>query len=133
MAARPIALRAELEPSVQVRLSCGGKLVFGPGTAHLLCGILQYGSVHRACLEMGLSYSKGRKMLKTLEEKLQTPVVDCTQGGYGGGSARLTEAGRYLLERFSCYEHMIQRYAEQQFNGYFSAENGEENSCGPCI
>lgn len=122
MAVRPIVFHVELEPSVQVRLSCGGRLVFGPGTAHLLRNILQYGSVHHACKEMGLSYSKGRKMLKTLEESLQTPAVECTQGGQGGGSARLTETGQYLLERFSCYEHMIQRHAEQQFPDYFPAE-----------
>lgn len=96
--------------------------MFGPGTAQLLRSILQYGSVHRACLEMGLSYSKGRKMLKVLEEKLQTPAVECIQGGNGGGSAHLTETGHYLLQHFSCYEHMIQRYAEQQFPGYFPAE-----------
>lgn len=122
MAAQTAILPFELEPSIQVRLSCGGQLVFGPGTACLLRSILQYGSVHRACREIGLSYSKGRKMLKTLEEQMQIPAVECTQGGNGGGSARLTEAGRYLLEHFSCFEHTVRRYAEQQFPGYFPAE-----------
>lgn len=126
MTAQPIPIHVELTPSVQVRLSCGGHLVFGPGTAHLLRSILQYGSVHRACTEIGLSYSKGRKMLKALENHLQTPAVECTKGGNGGGSAHLTEAGRYLLERFSCYEHMIQRYAEQQFSDYFPS--GEDSA-----
>lgn len=123
MAAQINTALIELEPSVQVRLSCQGQLVFGPGTARLLRGILQYGSVHRACTEMGLSYSKGRRMLKTLEESLRMPAVECTQGGCGGGSARLTEAGRCLLDRFSRYEQVILRYAEQQFAGYFSMED----------
>lgn len=119
MTAKPTIFPVALTPSVQIRLSCGGQLVFGPGTAYLLRGIAQYGSVHRACREIGLSYSKGRKMLKTLEQQLQVPAVECIQGGSGGGSAHLTEAGRYLLEHFSCYEHVIQRYAEQQFSCYF--------------
>lgn len=111
-----------LKPNIQVRLSWDEQLVFGPGTAHLLREIQQYGSIHRACGAMGLSYSKGRQMLRKIEEQMQTSIVIRIQGGNGGGSACLTEAGKYLLEHFSCYEHMVKRYAEQLFTSYFPDE-----------
>jgi molybdate transport system regulatory protein len=122
MTERPASLSISLEPRIHIILSDGGKTVFEPETAHLLRGILKCGSVHRACVEMEISYSKGRGMIKKLEDKLQTSVVEGVQGGTGGGSSRLTDVGLYLLERFSCYEHMLTRYAEQQFDTYFPQE-----------
>lgn len=113
-------LLADARPDVRVRL-VGEVPFFGPGTAELLGGVLQWGSVCRACEKIGLSYSKGRRMLRVLEQQLHEPAVICTKGGSGGGSARLTEAGRSLLEKYRCYEFAVRRYAEQQFQEYFSS------------
>ncbi|MCD8366432.1 MAG: LysR family transcriptional regulator [Clostridiales bacterium] len=107
-------------PNIQVRLAVGGQLVFGPGTAELLRGIAQYGSIHRACTEMTLSYSKGRAMLRGIEQQLHLQIVHRTQGGPGGGSAHLTAAGEALLQQFTDFEAAVQQYAARQFEEDFS-------------
>ncbi|MCC8099584.1 MAG: LysR family transcriptional regulator [Clostridiales bacterium] len=115
-----------LNPNIQVRLALGERLVFGPGTAELLRGIAKYGSIHRACTEMTLSYSKGRAMLRGIEEQLHLQIVHRTQGGPGGGSARLTEAGEALLQQFTDFEAAVQQYAVEQFEQEFSFPKQEE-------
>lgn len=111
---------SRLHSSIKVCIACDDRRVFGPGTEELLRGIQKYGSVHQACIAMSMSYSKGRKILRNLEERLQVAVVKRNRGGTGGGSACLTDAGIYLLEQFAAYENDVCRYAEQKFDAYFS-------------
>lgn len=111
---QPVAAR----PDIRVRLVARTPF-FGPGTAQLLSGVAQCGSVYRACEKLGLSYSKGRRMLRELEQQLGEPAVQCTKGGVGGGGACLTPVGRALLERYLCYERSVRHYAEKQFPRYF--------------
>ncbi len=123
----PVAPTAPvLNPNIQVRLASGGQLVFGPGTAELLRGIAKYGSIHRACTAMTLSYSKGRAMLRGIEQQLHLQIVHRTQGGPGGGSAHLTEAGEALLRQFTDFEAAVQQYAVEQFEQEFSFPKQEE-------
>ena len=49
-------------PHIKVELRAEDKF-FGPGVCELLELIEQTGSLHSACTEMGLSYSKGSRML----------------------------------------------------------------------
>ena len=48
-----------------------------------------------------------------------------TRGGAGGGSAKLTPAGDYLLDQFAAYEQAIKRYAQQQLQQFFPIEEQE--------
>jgi molybdate transport system regulatory protein len=100
---------------VRVRL-IGNKPFFDPGTAFLLGYIREFGSVATACEKMGLSYSKGRGMLRTLEQELGFPAVLCTKGGIGGGNTKITLEGERLLEMYNKYEDTICRYAQSQFD-----------------
>ena len=103
----------------KVRLCAGEDRFFGPGTRELLIGIRCTGSVQQACTEMGLSYSKGRHMIRHMESALQTSLVDRTRGGAGGGSAKLTPAGDYLLDQFAAYEACVKRFAQHQLSQFF--------------
>ena len=62
-----------ISPLVQVRLRAGD-VFFGPGTGQLLHMIRQTGSIQEACLRIGLSYSKGTRMIKEVERQLGIPV-----------------------------------------------------------
>lgn len=115
-----------LRANPRVRLCAGDDRFFGPGTRELLIGIRRTGSVQQACTEMGLSYSKGRHMIRHMESALHTVLVDRTRGGSGGGSAKLTPAGDYLLDRFIAYEASVKRFAEQQLSHYFPREEESE-------
>ena len=58
----------EIRPRIKVQLA-GTEPFFGPGVRMLLECIREEGSVREACEKMGLSYSKGRKMLERAEAR----------------------------------------------------------------
>ena len=60
---------------------------FGPGIAELLGLVGECGSVKEACAKMGLSYSKGRMIIRRAEDMLGFPLVKIRRGGRGGGAA----------------------------------------------
>ena len=60
---------AILHTAAQVRLA-KDDIFFGPGKARLMEYIEKTGSMQEACLEMGLSYSKGARMIKMAEKQL---------------------------------------------------------------
>lgn len=118
---------AVLRADPKVRLCAQQDRFFGPGTKDLLEGIRRTGSVQQSCIDMGLSYSKGRHMIRHMEAALQTMLVERTRGGTGGGSAVLTPAGSYLLEQFTAYEACVRTYAEQQLAHFFPIDRSEED------
>lgn len=102
-------------PDVRVRL-VGRQPFFGPGPALLLRHIQECGSVTAACEKMQLSYSKGRGMIRKLEQETGFCVVQRIKGGPGGGNAKLTHEGELLLEIYTRYADDVCRYAERRFD-----------------
>ena len=90
-------LDAALHPALKLRLA-RKRIFFGPGPAELLMQIKRTDSVRMACEQMGISYSKGWKMINTMEEELGYKVTKRQQGGRNGGSACLTPEGEALLQ-----------------------------------
>lgn len=111
--------------AIRVRL-IGSEAFYGPGVAHLMELIAVTGSVAGACDKMGLSYSKGRTMIRRMERELGFPVVERAQGGAGGGGARLTDRGRKLLAAYQAYEADVKQYAQERFADAFRALAEEE-------
>ena len=103
---------------VLIRLT-DGEPFFGPGPQRLLLAVRSQGSVLGACEAMGLSYSKGRQMIRRMEGALGFPLVHRIQGGSGGGSARLTREGELFLELYARYERAVADYASALFFDYF--------------
>jgi molybdate transport repressor ModE-like protein len=107
-----------IQPVVQVRLK-GTQMFFGPGCAELLEMIDQTGSIQEACARMELSYSKGSKMVKTMEQQLGYKIAERRAGGTGGGGTSLTDRGRKLLENYGALTKEIEQNAEEIFQKYF--------------
>lgn len=107
-----------ISPLVQIRLRAGD-VFFGPGTGQLLDMIRRTGSIQEACLRIGLSYSKGSRMIKEAERHLGIPVVERRAGGMGGGGSSLTEEGVNLLEGYEQMVTEVQQSTEQIFRKYF--------------
>lgn len=95
-------------PQVQISL-VANEVFFGPGTAQLMHLIDQTGAIQDACSKMGLSYSKGSKMIKAVEDQLGVVIAQRWTGGSGGGGTSLTEDGKRLLKN---YQEMIKRVNE---------------------
>ena len=88
-----------IHPKIRLRFDTQEKF-FGPGVCELLELIDETGSVQKACARMELSYSKGSKMLKKLDQVIGISIVERWTGGAGGGGARLTEAGKKLVKTY---------------------------------
>jgi len=81
----------------------GSERFLGPGVVQLLHAVDATGSVKAACERIGLSYTKGWRLIHTLEAELGSPCVARRAGGVGGGRASTTPECRALLERFEAF------------------------------
>lgn len=96
-----------------------GEPFLGPGMVQLLEHINTTGNVRSACLEMKLSYSKGWKLLRQLEDCLKFTVVLRRQGGAGGGDAKLTPEGVEFLKNHRKFEADCESAVNELFKKYY--------------
>lgn len=109
---------ARLRPDFRFRLM-REKAFYGPGTHQLLRLTEETGSLLEACRHMGISYSKGRKIIATTEQQLGYPVIESQQGGRTGGRSALTEQGRALVRGYNGFYAEAKQALEELFRKYF--------------
>ncbi|MDR1956166.1 MAG: LysR family transcriptional regulator [Treponema sp.] len=85
----------------------------------LLKAIKETGNVRQACETMGMSYSKGWKLLKVIESWIGFPLTVRHQGGKGGGEAYLTEQGSAFLEKHQAFLAECQHAVQHIFDRYY--------------
>lgn len=113
--------------SQRVRLTLGREEdFFGPGIADLLERIESEGSLLSACKSMRMSYSKGWKMLKALEEGTGFSFLTRRAGGADGGNSELTPRGADFLRRYRAMEAYVQEAAEKAFGIWFPEQEEEQ-------
>ncbi len=111
----------------RLRLSCqfriGRESVFyGPGVHQLLQLTRELGSLLDACRYMGISYSKGRKIIHTMEQQLGAPVIETQQGGRGGGYSRLTERAKAMMVSYDAFCEEAEEDLQALFRRHFAAQ-----------
>ncbi len=89
--------------SIRIDLATGGRI--GPGKVALLEAIGQTGSISAAGRAMKMSYRRAWQLVEDLNHTVRHPVVETAAGGAGGGGARLTDAGRRLVQQYRAVEH----------------------------
>jgi molybdate transport system regulatory protein len=104
--AKPVAHRL----SIRIDLAGGGRI--GPGKVALLEEIGRSGSISAAGRAMKMSYRRAWQLVEDLNHTLAGPVVETATGGAGGGGARLTEAGRTLVQEYRALEVAAMRTAD---------------------
>ena len=112
----------ELDLSAKIRVTLLKKhceKFYGPGVQDLLSGIRVHGSVKDACEAMGMSYSKGRRILKHAESALGYKLVVRQQGGATGGSASLTPEAEDFMKRYETLTDSIEQYARARLEEIF--------------
>lgn len=109
---------ASIRPRLKVQI-VGTEPFFGPGVRTLLLHIRSEGSVREACEKMGLSYSKGRKLIDRAEQELGYTVVERTHGGKNGGGACLSKEGIQFLEKYERFEQELTELADEKFREIF--------------
>ncbi|MEG1741300.1 MAG: NTP transferase domain-containing protein [Acetivibrio sp.] len=105
----------------QLKLSIGREQnFFGPGPVQLLELIENTGSVRSACQLMNISYSKGWKMIRLMEEQWEHKIVKRQQGGTTGGCSYLTEEGKDLISRYLNFQKEVKQEVDLKFEKYFA-------------
>lgn len=88
--------------SIRIDLAGGGRV--GPGKVALLEEIARSGSISAAGRAMKMSYRRAWQLVEDLNRNFGRPVIETAAGGVGGGGARLTEAGRTLVQQYRAME-----------------------------
>lgn len=91
----------------------------GIGPAWLLRGVEKAGSLNLAARDMGMSYSKAHKLVKTLEKALGYQVLASVRGGSSRGGSELTPRGKKFLERYERLDAAVKAHAEKLFEKTF--------------
>ncbi len=91
-------------------LTSGNESVGGHGRISLLRAVVEHGSITQAAKAFGMGYKSAWTAINTMNELSGTPLVERVIGGRGGGSTRLTEQGRRLVERYGQIDAVHQRF-----------------------
>ncbi len=111
---------SRLRASFKIRIS-KEKVFYGPGVHHLLELTEESGSLASACQYMGMSYSKGRKLISIMEKELGKPVLESRQGGEKGGYSKPTAVARQIMQAYRAFEEEAKTELEKIFEKHFKA------------
>ncbi|MEB2351937.1 MAG: TOBE domain-containing protein [Burkholderiaceae bacterium] len=88
-----------LEARGSLWITAGGESLGGHGRMALLRAVAEQGSITQAAKAFGISYKAAWDAIDAMNRVAGEDLVERSSGGRGGGSTRLTEHGRRLLER----------------------------------
>src|ERR1700722_9834657 len=88
-----------------------GRAVLKEGGRELLEGIDRCHSISAAAREAGVSFRHAWSMVQEINATAGTPLVAASQGGSGGGGARLTPLGLLVVHLFRSLQDSLQRKA----------------------
>ena len=100
---------------------------FGDGPYELLTNVEKLGSLHKACVQMGMSYSKAWKLIRTIEQRLGFLVLDREVGGRFGGGSKITPQVKQLMTCYARFRDEAKKAVERIYREQF-ASFGEPGS-----
>jgi molybdate transport system regulatory protein len=107
--------RPKFRPSFKFWIELEGKRVLGKGGAAILEQIKKEGSISRTAEKLGMSYRYVWNYLDEIREIVGEPVVETFKGGKsGGGGARLTELGEYLLGEYKRISRALESFVSSE-------------------
>lgn len=99
--------RETAKPTAKIWLEYRGEPILGHGGARILETIKEERSISKAARKLGMSYRYVWNYLTKIKKTTGESVVETYKGGRsGGGGARLTQLGEYLLKEY----HRVENY-----------------------
>lgn len=93
-----------MKPAVKTMLlDESGQKFFGEGPYRLLKEVEACGSLRQAAVNMGMAYTKARRLLRNAEAGFGVRLLVPTIGGVHGGGSVLSAEGAALLKKFEVY------------------------------
>ena len=107
-----------LTASIQFRIR--RERIFYDAGIHLLLELTEEsGSLSNACQRMGISYTKGRKIIAVMEEQMGMPVLKTGQGGKHGGYSNLTEFAKKFMDCYNEFQEDADEMIQELFQKHF--------------
>jgi len=102
----------------KVWLDQNGK-AFGDGPHDLLKRVEKTESLHQAAKQMGMSYSKAWRLIRTLEERLGFVILERKTGGHFGGGSKVTPMARDLMKNYMRFRRDVKQAIERIYERHF--------------
>jgi molybdate transport system regulatory protein len=108
-----------VEVELPIHIHLHKQLFISPMRISLLQKIKQAGSLNSAAKELSISYQNAWNMVDEMNRIASQPLVLKHRGGNGGGGAKLSNFGEFVLKEYS--------YIEKQVNDFLKLLNFEIN------
>ena len=100
--------RNQTKPTAKIWLEYKGTPILGSGGATILKAIKEEKSISKAAQKLGMSYRYVWNYLARIKSTIGEPIVETFKGGKtGGGGAKLTPLGEYLLKEYRKVENYV--------------------------
>lgn len=110
-----------LHPQTKISLA-REQSFYGPGVHQLMSIIEQTESIRLACSQMGISYSKGWKLINRIEKAYGFKVLNRQPGGRDGGRSTVTDKGRELMAKYEAFSEESMAKIGELFKKHFGDE-----------
>ncbi|HZJ88076.1 MAG TPA: LysR family transcriptional regulator [Sphaerochaeta sp.] len=98
-----------------------GEKYMGIGVLWLLERVAEHGSLRKAAMSLGISYTKALGMVQNLEEQLGMAVLHRRKGGSERGGATVTEFGAQFIEAYRIFDKEAKRAVEAPYARFLTA------------
>ncbi len=107
----------ELKVKIYLTDSDGEKFM-GIGVIWLLQEIEKAGSLRKASMNLGLSYTKSYNMLKKAEENLSFPLVERRKGGSNREGIALTGKAKDFIRLYMDFQAKAKDMVRKEYEGF---------------
>ncbi len=111
-----------MKVAYKVWIDQNGK-AFGDGPYELLRGVEKTASLRKAVHQMGMAYSKGWKLIRTMEQRLGFFLMDRKIGGRSGGGSKITPQAKELMLCYGRFRKEAGEAIERIYRKQFSSLN----------
>ena len=108
-----IFLMRMTEVELYIKIRKEGNAVVDPEGVSLLRAIAETGSLITASAKVGISYNKAWKTVEAINRTAEKPLVEKLRGGNGGGGARITEYGYFILGEYGAIEKEVRLFTDK--------------------
>jgi molybdate transport system regulatory protein len=103
-----------LTPNYKLWFETDGEYIFGPGACAILNAVLEEGTLTKGAEKLGMSYRYAWGVIRKIERKLGTRLIETYKGGkVGGGGAKVTDEGLKFIKAYSdlhdAFENVLRR------------------------
>lgn len=92
---------------------------FGEGPYQVLKRIEETGSLHKAAMDLNMSYRKAWLMLQAIEKRLGFALLERRVGGVSGGGSNITPGGKKFLKSYEGFREDVKTVLEKTFRKHF--------------